>query len=697
MHPNDPAYDAQWHLKAIGNIEKIWDDYDGTGISVGVFDDGIAFNHPDLAAREDKSRPILVPGPYDGVTQYSGIHGTMVAGLIAASGNNGEGGTGVAYGASLAQIDLNRWGPPIGVPQDIDGVLEALRASAQYDVINFSGQIAPLWMQPNANLTDPTSDTARYDAVYADVTRTGRGGLGTTIVQAAGNDDVNANGGGGNASRFSVTVAATDRSGYRAWFSNYGSCVLVTAPGVGLPTTDMPGPRGESPGSYTEFTGTSASAPVVAGVVALMLQADPGLGWRDVQTILAASAVHVGSHFGDPFPIPGVPEGWEHGSWQFNHAGTWNGGGMHIHTDFGYGQVNVYNAVRMAEAWRDIGAPAHTSANEVAVRTGDLSVGKAIPDAGRLSYSFDLPDDVVLDHVDLTAAITHSHYKDLHLSLISPAGTEIQLYDGSGYMVDAAPAQTWTFGVDGLHGERSAGTWTLRVDDTAVTDTGTLDRISLTAYGSAPSPDTVYHYTDEFLAMADLDPSRRILDDRDGGHDWIEAAAMTGDLALDLHPGAVSYAGDAELFQLGEGRIENAIGGDGADRIIGNEGDNILFGGRGNDTLIGAGGSDTLHGDQGDDLLIGSEGDDILDGGAGNDTLMGGGGADTYLFGAKSGDDVILGFCAEKGDRIQLLAGQTFTLDTGWTGDALLRLSGGGTVDLLGVPAFLLTPDAILA
>ncbi|WFT77135.1 S8 family serine peptidase [Methylobacterium sp. CB376] len=400
MHPNDPYYAQQWYLRAIGNIEAIWDDYDGTDIHVGVFDDGIDFTHPDLKEREDRSRPILVPGPYDGVTTYSGWHGTEVAGVIAASGNNGEGGVGVAYGAALTQIDLNRWGPPIGVPHDVDGDIAAMRACAQYDVINFSGQPSPLWLNPNANLNDPTSDTARFDQAFDVVSRTGRGGLGTPIIQSAGNDDgINANGSGGNASRYTVTVAATDFSNRRAEFSNYGSSVLVTAPGTGLITTDMPGSKGDSPGSYMAFTGTSAPAPVVSGVVALMLQANPGLGWRDVQTILAASATHLGSAIGQAWP-----NGWEHGVWQINRATTWNGGGMHVHTDFGYGKVNVFGAVRMAEAWHAIGAPAQTSANEITVRSGELFVGEAIPDSGTLASTFDLTDDVVLDHVDLKAA-----------------------------------------------------------------------------------------------------------------------------------------------------------------------------------------------------------------------------------------------------------------------------------------------------
>ena len=88
---------------------------------------------------------------------------------------------------------------------------------------------------------------------------------------------------------------------------------------------------------------------MVSGVVALMLDANAGLGWRDVQNILAASARHTGSDSGDLGAEAAHAN--ENGEWFFNDAANWNGGGMHFSNDYGYGLVDAYAAVRMAEVW----------------------------------------------------------------------------------------------------------------------------------------------------------------------------------------------------------------------------------------------------------------------------------------------------------------------------------------------------------
>ena len=126
--------------------------------------------------------------------------------------------------------------------------------------------------------------------------------------RSAGNENLDANGDSLSASRFTITVAAATRDGFASYYSNYGASILVTAPGGGVPgdivTIDRQGSDGYNKsagedGNYTNtFNGTSAATPIVSGVVALMLDANADLGWRDVQNILAASAVHTGSEIG---------------------------------------------------------------------------------------------------------------------------------------------------------------------------------------------------------------------------------------------------------------------------------------------------------------------------------------------------------------------------------------------------------------
>ena len=126
MTPNDPLFPLQWYLKNTGqaggtagidiNVEKVWDDYNGAGVTVGVYDDGVetegANAHPDLVANFD---PALQPPPINGVPVIGqplnnapggagDSHGTAVAGIIAASTNNGLGVAGIAFGAKFGTV-----------------------------------------------------------------------------------------------------------------------------------------------------------------------------------------------------------------------------------------------------------------------------------------------------------------------------------------------------------------------------------------------------------------------------------------------------------------------------------------------------------------------------------------------------------------------------------------------------------------
>ncbi len=175
---------------------------------------------------------------------------------------------------------------------------------------------------------------------------------------------------------------------------------------------------------------------------------------------------------------------------------------------------------------------------------------------------------------------------------------------------------------------------------------------------------------------------------------------------------AVTLGSRSDTFTALAGN-DTVTGGDGADVIYGNQGSDVLygnlgadrlFGGLDNDSLFGGQdadmvygnqgadavygnfGNDTLFGGQGDDTLYGGQGDDVLNGNLGNDVLYGNLGADRFVFGANSGADLIMGFNQSQGDRL-VLSGQSYVLGQARDGDALLTLSGGGTVELDGVSA----------
>ncbi|GJD88203.1 hypothetical protein BHAOGJBA_1716 [Methylobacterium hispanicum] len=146
---------------------------------------------------------------------------------------------------------------------------------------------------------------------------------------------------------------------------------------------------------------------------------------------------------------------------------------------------------------------------------------------------------------------------------------------------------------------------------------------------------------------------------------------------------------------LGDQGADIIHGNQGEDLLYGNEGTDTLFGGQGRDTVYGGLdadvvygnlGSDVLFGDLGADTLYGGQGDDVLVGGLGDDVLSGDLGADRFVFGAGSGRDLILDFNQTEGDRLAL-GGQTYTLSSAGNGNAVLTLSGGGTIDLAGIRA----------
>lgn len=623
--PSDPLFSSQWHLSMIGRLgfgtgsnttglERVWADYTGEGIHVGIWDDGTQQSHWDLSANYDASRHVTISGTLNNglpMTSDDG-HGTSVAGLIAAD-NNGQGGVGVAFDAGITTVRI------FGGADDINShwsrYLQTLDHLGDFDVTNHSYGGYPDF--------SVYGDVAKFQAAAED----GRGGLGTINVKSAGNSNVDGNGEALDGSRFTVTVAALGTNGGVTSYSTYGSHVLVSAP-AGSVTTDLmgngPGYDGLLNGDYTNgFGGTSAAGPITAGVVTLLLDANAGLGWRDVQNILSYSSVGTGSRYTSTTTN-------ENFTWKWNGADNWNGGGLHYSEDYGYGMVNAFNAARMAEVWSIFTPTAATSANEATATTGTITANASIRDLSTLSYSFNVTQDISLEHVGITINLTHTYFSDLKMRLVSPDGTVMSVYDGStGGGSEADYGFSYTFGVDGLRGEMSAGTWTVQIQDAYSLDAGTLNSVRFTGYGSAATANDVYHYTDEVLtAQAASGQSGRVnLADTDGGTDWIDAAAMYRDLYLNLNGGAGStLAGTAFLTLAAGALIENAIAGDGNDVLVGNGLDNIIYGMRGNDTLNGGDGTDTA-------AFIGSYGDYIVsalngittvtsrDGSFGTDTL----------------------------------------------------------------------------
>ena len=631
----DPLAAQAWHLRAVG-LDNPAAGATGRGVRVAIIDDGVEFTHPDLRARYDHAVDWdTETSTTSGAPRYGGFngdnHGTAVAGILAATAKNGIGTVGVAPGATITSIRVDFTG------RDTDGdddFAEAFARAKAFDVVNNSwGYTYPFV----ADFSQPAFQDAFAEIV--DGVENGRGGLGTVWVFAGGNyraSGANSNDSNYTNARYTIAVAATERDGNAADYSTPGASLLVAAPAANVTTDRTDAASGYNDTlllpdfadtSYTRnFGGTSGATPVVAGVVARMLEAEPGLGWRDVKTILAMSASRSGS---DPLNA--------------NTAQHWNGGGLYYGYDVGFGQVDARAAVRMAETWLATGLAAQTSANEVSRSfVIDLGAGQVITAGADITLIFTVPAlaGFKIEHVELVLDIAHTHPGDLIVDLEGPEGRVTRLIDRPGNGEEFVDIDTrYSLGATSRLGETGTGVWTLTVSDNfAAADDGLLRGATLVLHGGQ-SHDDRWVYTDRFAVMGGRTTRNTIADST--GSDTLDGSALTGAVTIDLNPGAVSTIAGRSVTITAGTVIENAIGGDGDDRILGNAADNILFGARGDDTLIGRAGNDRLDGGAGGDLLRGNDGADLLQGRAGNDRLIGGGGND--ILGGGGGNDVLAG------------------------------------------------------
>jgi subtilisin-like proprotein convertase family protein len=485
--PNDPffAYNAanagyQWHLQNTGqnggtagvdvNVVPAWDAYKGTGIRIGIVDDGLEVTHPDLVANVDTTNDRDFNGLDDDPSPgEKNFHGTACAGVAAARGNNGLGVSGSAPEATIVGLKL------IAAPTtDAD---EADAFAFKKDIIHIkSNSWGPYDSAYGQGGPGPLSLAAMQDAVT-----NGRGGKGTIFLWAAGNgnysgDDSNYDGWAN--SPLAIAVSAINEKGRPSYYSEPGSNILVCAPSSagnqGITTTDITSANGynEDGGTvehpdftnfdYTNgFGGTSSSTPTVAGVVALMLQANPNLTCRDVQEILVRTAVK-----NDEFD----------GDW------VQNGAGFHFNLRYGAGLVNAQTATATAATWTNV-APLQTKTYT------QTALAQPIPDFDTTgtSRTFTVPlvDNLRLEHVTVHIKATHPYVGNLEFLLTSPSGVKSRL--ARARFNDNSANLDWTFMSTHFWGERSHGDWKLEVFDRMVDHAGTLDEVTITFHGTSTS------------------------------------------------------------------------------------------------------------------------------------------------------------------------------------------------------------------
>lgn len=524
--PNDSLYAQQWWLKNTGlsggkagtdmHVENVWDTYKGSGIRIAILDDGLDMLHPDLLPNVDSANHFdWNDEPYDTNPQplpnadenEEDSHGTSVSGVAAARGNNSQGVSGVAPEATLVGFRMLSTQDPDGTDDAEDADVMA-RGKDILEVKNASwGTGAPAWAMIPAG---PLMEAARQNA-----TSTGRGGKGTVFVWSAGNGRDQGEQGqkdGSTNSMHVTTVAGIDNKGALAFYSEGGSHVVVSAPTSGgslrVYTTDLRGNNGYNrtgtggePANrdYTStFGGTSSAAPAIAGAVALMLDANPDLNWRDVKEILLRSSVQIS-------PTAA--------GWVTRHGGDPSLPLIKHHEMYGGGLIDTEAAVSMAETWESLG-PMTSSARS-------NSVSRSIPDNDTtgisIAFDFSALGLMRVEHATLRLDAWHFYRGDLEVTLRSPSGIISTLttkeVDDDGQDID-----NWVFSSVRHWGEAGAGIWTLTIKDLGNLDTGSFRSATLTLHGTdaSPAPQITTHSPGPFLLNAG-DPLNLTADGTGGG------------------------------------------------------------------------------------------------------------------------------------------------------------------------------------
>ncbi|XP_074536541.1 proprotein convertase subtilisin/kexin type 7 [Halichoeres trimaculatus] len=474
---NDPHYPKQWHLhndlnKGLDiNVTGVWErNITGQGVTVVVVDDGVEHTHQDIQANYspegsyDLNSNDPDPMPHPDI-HSDNHHGTRCAGEIAAVPNNSFCAVGVAYGSKVAGIRV--------LDGPLTDSLEAVAFNKHYQVNDiYSCSWGPDDDGHTVDGPHPLGKAALQHGVIA-----GRKGFGSIFVVASGNGgqyNDNCNYDGYANSIYTITVGAVDENGRMPFYAEECASMLAVTFSSGgtklrsIVTSDWSLQQGT--GCTESHTGTSAAAPLAAGMVALMLQVRPCLSWRDVQHIITFTAT------------------------KCDKSADWgkNGAGFHHSHQHGFGLLNAWRLVNAAKVWESV--PFLVSYQSSVIK--EEAPIPMYPDQLIRTWKVSLSDlkhsgMETLEHVAVTVTITHPCRGNVEVVLVCPSGMSSVI--GARRAIDRDPAgyQDWTFSTVRCWGERAEGQYMLKISDhkepssKQCADVGVLKQWALTLYGSS--------------------------------------------------------------------------------------------------------------------------------------------------------------------------------------------------------------------
>ncbi|MCO4754415.1 MAG: S8 family serine peptidase [Bacteriovoracaceae bacterium] len=536
----DPLRQHAWHLKNTGqkafayysgtsgfdiNVEPVYSKgITGKGVRVAVSDTGVEINHDDLYQNSlaGEHRNFSLSSPYYGTPTASHFHGTSVTSLISAKGWNNEGSMGVAPDSKFAGFQF--------LESSFSTSILVEQASGDFDVFNYS--------YGDEYYYDTRSDSTYLDHVRSRA-KNGRGGLGTVYVKSAGNEfylkdnswcvSHNANAPFENESPYIIVVGAINADGKKASYSSAGSNLWVSAPGgeggysdpaiiaADLPTCFKGKSKaqssplndfeyGHSENSLCNYTstmnGTSSAAPILSGVVALMLEANPSLTQREIKHILAKTAKKIDSSSRTTHPsFHGVFAGCSNLSLsghEYDLGWVENAAGYEFNNYYGFGLVDADAAVAEAQTptgtWYPMPALIETNPyfNDSDFRS---SPGVTIPDNSATGVSDTISvgvgggreSDFRVESIQVDVSVTHAWSGEVGIEITSPSGKKsILLNINNSFLINGDSNLNMVLTSHAFYGEPAIGNWTIKAIDAGPEDVGTLNSWKLNILGHNP-------------------------------------------------------------------------------------------------------------------------------------------------------------------------------------------------------------------